>query len=137
MLQRIQSIWLLLASGCAVLSLKFPFYSGTNKEGIPSYDLLPDNNHFTLMLVTIIIALISMISIFLYKNRSTQIRFVILAMLLEVALLILYFRVVSTFLSGTYALSSLLQAAVLVFLFLAIRGINHDNKIIKESNRLR
>ncbi len=137
MLQRIQSIWLLLASGCAVLSLKLPFYSGTNKEGIPSYDLLPDNNHFTLMLVTIIIALISLISIFLYKNRGTQIRIVIVAMLLEVTLLFLYYRVVSTFLSGTYALSSLLQAAVLVFLFFAIRGINHDNKIIKESNRLR
>jgi hypothetical protein len=38
---------------------------------------------------------------------------------------------------GTYALTAVLQAGILLFFFLAARGISNDDKIIKESNRLR
>ena len=137
MLQRIQSIWLLLASACAVLSFKVPFYSGTNKEGIPSFRLIPDAAHFSLMLLTIIIAVLSLVCIFLFRNRTLQLRLTLVAMLLEVTLLIMYFREISTFLAGTYALTSLLQLFILAFLFLAMRGISRDNKIIRDSERLR
>jgi hypothetical protein len=42
-----------------------------------------------------------------------------------------------SFITGTYALTSILQVLILVFLSLAIRGINHDNKLIRDSDRLR
>ena len=137
MLQRIQSIWLLLASACAIVSFKVPFFSGTNKEGIPSFNLVPDADHFVLMLLTIVVAVLSLVCIFLYRNRTTQMRIVLLTMFVQIGLLAFYIKETMAFITGTYALTSILQVLILVFLFLAIRGINHDNKLIRDSDRLR
>ncbi len=138
MLQRIQTIWLLLASACAFISLKVPFYSGTDSANIPSYRLMGTEN-FYLMLLTIAIGVIALFTIFLYSNRTLQLRLCLLGMLLEAGLIFLYYKQTTTFVAGTgtYSLTSILQLLILVFFFLAIRGINHDNKIIKDSNRLR
>jgi hypothetical protein len=138
MIQRIQSIWLLLASICAFISLKMPFYSGTNKLNVPSYRLMGTEN-FPLMLLTIAVAVVALITIFLYSNRKLQMRLCLLNIVLEALLIFLYYKETTTFVSGTgtYSLTAILQVLVLLFLFLAIRGINADNKIIKESNRLR
>ena len=136
MIQRIQTLWLLLASACAFISLKVPYYSGTNKEGIPSYKLMGTEN-FYLMLLTIAIAVLALITIFLYKNRTLQLRLCILGILLEAILIFLYYRETKTFVDGTYALTALLHGCIVLFFFLAARGVSHDNKIIKDSNRLR
>ena len=138
MIQRIQSIWLLLASACAFISLKVPFYSGTNAVNVPSYRLMGTEN-FTLMLLTIAIGVTALFSIFLYSNRKLQIRLCILGILLEGFLIYLYYRETTTFIAGTgtFSLTAILQLLILIFFFLAIRGISKDNKIIKESNRLR
>ena len=136
MLQRIQSIWLLLAAACAFLSFQFPFYSGTNKELIPSY-ILKGTETIPLILVTAAIGITALICIFLYKNRKLQLRLTVLCILLEALLIFLYYSQVKTFSGGTYALTALLQGCVVFFLFLAAKGINHDKKIIKDSNRLR
>ncbi len=136
MIQRIQSVWLLLASACAFLSLKMPFYSGTTKDGIPSHELLGMDN-FYLMMLTIAVGVIAFISIFLYSNRKLQMRLCILDILLEAGLLFLYYKKVTTYLEGTYSLTAILQVLVLIFLILAARGINRDAKIIRDSNRLR
>ncbi|MCX6323373.1 MAG: DUF4293 domain-containing protein [Sphingobacteriales bacterium] len=139
MLQRMQSLWLLLASAFAILSFQFPFYSGTNKDGVASFKLFPDTHHFMLLLFTILVAVVSLLSIFLFKNRTLQLRFTLLALLLEIILLALYFKEASSFVSGTgtIALTSLLQLFIVVFLLLAVKGIRHDNKIIRDSERLR
>lgn len=136
MLQRIQSIWLLLAATCAFAGLKFPFYSGTNKVEIPS-SLLTGMSPVYLLMLTVAIGVIALITIFLFKNRKLQIRLCLLATILQLLLIYLYYHQSTFFTSGTYALTSLLQPAVLVFLFLAIAGIRKDSKIIADSNRLR
>lgn len=136
MLQRMQSIWLLLAGICAFASLKLPFYVGTNADLIPSYQLSGTENLFT-MALTIAIGVLALISIFLYKNRTVQLRLAILGILLEAILIFLYYTYTQKFNGGTYALTALLQACTVLFFFLAAKGINADNKIIKESNRLR
>jgi hypothetical protein len=136
MIQRIQSIWLLLASACSFLSLKLPYYSGTNSEGIPSSRLTASDNIY-IMILTIAVAVLSLITIFLYNNRSLQLRLCFLGLLMEGLIIFLYYREIKTFLDGTYALSALLQGCIVFFLFLAARGINNDRKIIKDSNRLR
>ena len=138
MLQRIQSIWLLLASACAFISLKMPFYSGTNKAGLSSYKLMGVDN-FYFMLLTIAIGVVALIAIFLYSNRKLQLRICILGILLECLLIFLYYKETTTYVagSGTLSLTSIFQFLVLIFFFLAARGINNDNKIIKDSNRLR
>ena len=136
MLQRIQTIWLFLAAVCTFLGLKFPFYSGTNKEGIPSY-ILNGTESIPLILVTGAVGVLALITIFLYKNRKLQLRLCVAGILLQAFLLFLYYSKLSGFLGGTYALTALLQAGALLFFFLAARGISRDEKIVKESNRLR
>jgi hypothetical protein len=125
MLQRIQSIWLFLASVCAFATLKLSTYSGTKPDGIPSYELTGSEN-FTLMLPTIAIGVIALITIFLYNNRKLQFRLCLLGIVLEVLLIFLYYTEISKYPEGTYSLTAILHPAVLVFFFLA-----------SESNRLR
>ena len=136
MLQRIQSIWLLLASVCAFLTLKLPTYSGTTPDGIPSNELMgmPD---FLLTVVTVIIGVLALITIFLYNNRNLQFRLCLLGIFLEIILIVLYYLKIRDYLDGTYALTSVFHVGVLLFFFLAAKGILNDDKIIKESNRLR
>jgi hypothetical protein len=136
MIQRIQSIWLLLASACAFATLKLPTYSGTQPDGRPSYELMGMEN-FILILPTIAIGVIALINIFLYKNRTLQFRLCILAIVLELLLMFLYYREIATYLDGTISLTALLHVGVLIFLILAARGIRYDDNIIKESSRLR
>ena len=136
MLQRIQSIWLLLAAACAFLSFQFPFYTGTSADLIPTA-VIDGKTTIPLMLVTATIGITALICIFLYKNRTLQLRLTLLCIVLEVLLIFLYYSQVKTFTSGTYALTALLQGCIAFFLFLAAKGINHDSKIIRESNRLR
>ncbi len=136
MLQRIQSIWLLLASACATLSLFATFYAGTNKDLIPSYELKGTEDVFTIAL-TVAIALVAFLSIFLYKNRSLQLKLCVVGILLTAGLIGLYYYYIQSYNGGTIGIAALLQAAIVMFFFLAARGISRDSKIIKESNRLR
>ena len=136
MLQRIQTIWLLLAAACAFLSFQFPFYTGTNAELIPSA-ILDGKTTIPIILTTAAIGIVALICIFLYKNRKLQLRLTVLCIALEALLIFLYYSQVKTFTAGTYALTALLQGCIVFFLFLAARGINHDEKIIRDSNRLR
>ena len=134
MLQRIQSIWLLLAAACAFLGLQFPFYTGTRE--VAGY-VLKGTESIPIIIVTVAVGIIALVSIFLYHNRKLQLRLTLVGLLLQAVLIFLYYSEVKNFTGGTYALSALLQGCVVLFLFLAAKGINHDNRIIRESNRLR
>ena len=136
MIQRIQSIWMLLASVCAFLSIKLPFYVGTNAKGVGSYQLNGAENLFLLFL-SIAVGIVALVAIFLYKDRRLQMRICVADIFLEAALIILYYRESAKFTEGTFALTALLQAAIFFLLFLAIRGIRNDNRILRESDRLR
>ena len=141
MLQRIQSIWLLLASVCAFLSFKFSYYSGTILEnGIANtFKKLNATATIPLIITTTAVAVLALITIFLYKNRSVQLKLCVAGILLSALLVFLYYNEVKKFTpgAGTYSLTSLLQGCIVLFFFLAARGISNDQKIIKESNRLR
>ncbi len=134
MLQRIQSIWLLLAAACAFLGLQFPFYTGTRE--VAGY-VLKGTESIPIIIITVAVGILALVSIFLYNNRKLQLRLTLVGLLLQAVLIFLYYSEVKKFTDGTYALSALLQGCVVLFLFLAAKGINHDNRIIRESNRLR
>jgi len=136
MIQRIQSLWLLLASACAFASYKFPYYSGTNQKGVADYQLNATES-FPLIIVTGIIAVLALFLVFLFKKRTLQLRLCLLGIVLEALLIFLYYREVETFSAGTLSLTSILQSAVIIAFFLAARAINKDEKLIKDSDRLR
>ena len=51
MIQRIQSVWLLLATVCAFATFRFPYYSGTNAKLVPDAELTASGTFLTLALV--------------------------------------------------------------------------------------
>ena len=139
MLQRIQTIWLFLAALCAFLSFQFPFFSGTTiVNDLPNvYTTITGASNLKLIIPTTALAVLALIAVFMYKNRKVQLRLCIIGMLLEALLIFLYYTEVKKFAEGDYSLTALLQTCIVLFFFLAAKGINSDEKLIKESNRLR
>ena len=136
MIQRLQSIWLLLAAACAFATFKFSYYSGTKAEDTVLHELNATST-LLLMITTIAIGVSALVTIFLFKKRTLQLRLCVLGILLEAVLIFLYYREVTTFLKGTYSLTALLHSIIVLAFVLAARGINNDSKIIKDSDRLR
>ncbi len=137
MIQRIQSIWLLLAAVCVFLTLTLSTYFGTNKELVPS-SFLNGLDTLPLIFATLATGIVALVSIFLYKNRKQQLRFTLLGLLLQLILMFLYYREIETYVGkGNFSISAVLHIAVLLFFILAAQGIRSDEKLIKDSNRLR
>ena len=136
MIQRIQSIWLLLAAACAFAGFKFSYYSGTKANDILLHELNATST-MLLMITTIAVGVLALITIFLFKNRTLQLRLCVLGIFLEALLIFLYYSEVKTFVQGTYSLTALLHSIIVIAFFLSARAINKDEKLIKDSDRLR
>jgi Domain of unknown function (DUF4293) len=136
MIQRIQSVWLLLAAACAFAGFKFSYYSG-NKINDTVLHELDATSTMLLMITTVAVAVLALITIFLFKKRTLQLRLCVLGILLEAVLIFLYYREVRFFVQGTYSLTAILHSIIVLAFVLAARGINNDAKLLKESNRLR
>lgn len=136
MIQRIQSVWLLIASILTFLTLKFSFYSGTYLPD-NQYHQLNGTDNILLMTSTIALGVLALINIFLYKSRIIQLRLCIVAILLDLLLVFLYFRALSDFTRGEYAITAATHLLIIISLILAANGINRDEKLIRSSDRLR
>jgi len=136
MIQRIQSIWLLLAAIASLLTFKFSFYFGQRVGGLINEGL---NAASGLLLIVLAAAtgIGSFIAIFLYKDRKTQLRIAAIAFLLSVLSLVLYFTQIKKFTSGELSFTAIIAFLVPVFLLLAVKGIWKDQKLIKSLDRLR
>lgn len=136
MIQRIQSLWLLLAAACAFAGFKFSYFSGTKLNDATLYELNATST-ILLMITTIAVGTLALITIFLYKKRSLQLRLCVLGILLEAVLIFLYYRETMSFVKGTYSLTSILHSVIVLAFVLAARSINKDSKLVKDSDRLR
>jgi len=139
MLQRMQSVWLLLAAVSAFLTIKLSFFSGNfQTEGQPaSFQYLTAGFNFWILIITVVLVCIATIDIFLYKNRKLQGRLAILGILFSILNLFLYFKQTQKFIIGNYDLTAILAFVIPVFFFLAFRGIYKDQKLVKSLDRLR
>ena len=126
MLQRMQSVWLLLAAICAVLTIKFSFYSGNIEvPGQPvSFQYLTATFSIWILIVTIAITCIAAIDIFLYKNRKLQGRLAILGILLSFLNIFLYLKEIHRFVEnqGSHTISSVFVFVIPILFFLAWQG---------------
>ena len=136
MIQRLQTLWLLLAAACAVASFKFSYYSGTNAKGLSPYELKAGEN-ILLIITTVAVGALALYTIFLFKKRTLQLRLCVLGIVLEALLIFLYYRQVRTFTQGTYSLTAILHSIIVIAFFVAARGIRKDENIVKDSDRLR
>ncbi len=145
MIQRIQTIWLLLASACLFASLKISFYAGNTlpleelqlSTSVKTFTQLNGMYNIITNVLTVSIGILSLVAIFLYTNRKAQIRTILIAMFLELLLMFEYEHCIKKFAEGSYTIGSILQLLVMIFFILALRGIRKDQKIVAESDRLR
>ena len=136
MIQRIQTVWMLLAAIAVFLTLKFLFYSGTYISDNTYHPLLATDN-FPILILTSALGTGIVINIFLYKQRKIQSRIILISILLEGLIIFLYIKETNKYSTGNYSLWSALHILIVIFLILAARGIYKDSKLIRDSNRLR
>src|SRR5437763_16533348 len=139
MIQRFQSLWLLLAAIFAFFTFKLPFYSGSRIiKGIKQPDVRLDaTSQILILILTGIVILLCLVALFLYKNRRRQLTLTIINIILSIILLTLYFLQMQKFETGIISLSCLFVLAIPIFLVLAARGIWKDENLIKSLDRLR
>jgi len=141
MIQRVQTIWLLLAAIAGFIVTQVPLYEGTLAgQALKKYFA---TQNFLLFAVAIIAALSALIAVFLFKNRSAQIKLTIFGILTSVAFIALEiwqaqnFEKTSGILKLSYLWGALLPIAMIFFFILAAINIRKDNKLVKSLERLR
>jgi len=138
MIQRQQTLWLLLATACGVLSYLFPF--GTGKELIKDMQaerVLDAASNFFLLILTAASVILSTVTIFFFKDRKMQGRLCILGILLSLGVLVIYIMEYRKLISPTLALYCVLPLLILIGYFMAYRGIRKDEKLVKSLDKLR
>jgi peptidoglycan/LPS O-acetylase OafA/YrhL len=134
MIQRIQSVYLLLAalvSGCVIFFLPLFVFSDS------SYMIL-DDAIFTA--TTVLSALISLYSIFRYKNRRQQLvsgRINIIINFVFFGFLLYMFFAGITKEGVSLGLGSFMPLVAVVLITLANRGIMKDEMLVRAADRLR
>jgi peptidoglycan/LPS O-acetylase OafA/YrhL len=141
MIQRIQSVWLLLAAACAFLTYNMVLYVGTLSNGTQLKFALAD--HFLLVAFIVGLGTLSLVAIMLFKNRKAQYRLTMTTLLLTVGFIFLEYYVIEDFKkdnflqTGSYQIAALLPILMVIFLIFAARGIRRDEKLVKSLDRLR
>jgi hypothetical protein len=136
MIQRVQTLWMILAAIAAFLTIKFSFYSGTLIADNTYHALIAADN-FIILILTSAMGTGIIINIFLFKHRSIQMRIILTAILVECLIVYLYIRETHKYSQGDFSFWAILHILIIIFLYFAARGIYRDSKLIKESNRLR
>lgn len=147
MIQRIQTIYLLLAS---LLGAFLGFYNPhlwRARLVNNTYKYFSGQSDYKYFVLTMIIILVAFLSIFLFKKRKLQFRLTLLNFFLSIGLIALqYFLIqqIETQLitaqildTATYLPAAFIPIPIVILLFLAARGIRKDEKLIKSLDRLR
>jgi uncharacterized protein YacL len=136
MIQRQQTLWLLLAAVCSFLSFQFPFYTGQKIEN-NIYAELDAASNFFLIILTAASIILSAVAIFLYKERTKQLRFTIGGIVVAILILVCYFFEIKQFQTGRFSLTCIFAIAILLAYIMAARGIWKDEKLVKSLDKLR
>lgn len=155
MIQRIQSIYLLLTTIMSVLFLKGSFLKFINNAGselaIDFMGINQMNNEkgfelveqmIPLTVIFILIPLISFLAIFLFKKRRLQLRITLIVIILALLLImIVVYYVISVIHNYQVILipgiKMFLLPLILLFALLAYRRIRKDEDLVKSYDRLR
>ena len=155
MIQRIQSVWLFLATTAIFALFLFPYVQLLNPDGTGrsikvtgvyenlNGQVVQTEPFLALTIVTVIVALIPFIIIFFFKNRKLQITLSYIAILLIIGLSFWTAQVAkaqagnSSLELENYGLGVALPPIAILFMILALKGIRKDDKLIRSADRLR
>ncbi len=135
MIQRIQTLWLLLAAACSLATLKFSFYSGNKDNNL--FAELNGTSNFFLLILAVAVALTALAAIVLFRKRKLQMQLSLLGFLLQAVALVVYFLQTKQYVQGNFTLTSAISFAIPIFFILAWIGIRKDEKLVKSMDRLR
>ena len=150
MLQRVQSLFLVLASAAMLIAVATPLaHFNFNSDrvlfeaiGVYINDMLNDST-WGLFFIGIVSSIIALITIFLYKKRILQIRLSIFNLLLMIGFYI-YFGYIFYTLTTVEGLQfhkigfgSVTPVIAIILTILAVRKIGADEALIQSLNRLR
>ena len=140
MIQRQQTLWLLLSTVSALFCFLFPFAVGGEKIGkatVPAVFELNAGSKFLLLVLTGASMALSTVIIFLFKNRKQQMMLCLAGLLISVLLLIVYIIQTNKLIKPTLALWCIFPFAIITGYFMAFRNIRKDEKLIKTLDKLR
>jgi len=152
MIQRIQSVYLLVATILLGSVFVYPFAELLSSDGqcfIFSFNGLSIDNEEGMYLLTIppiillaITTLLPFVSIFLYKKRVIQMRMNSLNIFLIIGYMGLNYYYIQNFskqLNGvvSYEITSIFPFVAAVLTYLAIRAIGKDEALIRSMDRIR
>jgi|SRR5690606_33625317 len=157
MIQRIQTIWLFLASGTLLLLFLFPYLQFFDNFGVAmavkvtgiyqgiSTGVVQTESFILQTIATVLIALIPLFTIFNFRDRKKQLQLsyinVVVIILFGVWLYFTASDAVANFDKSIHleniGIGALLVPLSVVFLALAVKGIRKDQKLIKSVDRLR
>jgi hypothetical protein len=155
MLQRIQSVYLLLAALAIYALFLFPLVHSVYVDGKPVTIMVTGifqdaggqaaHTQFfrALTAVTAVIGLIPLVIIFLFKNRKQQVALSYGFILVLFGFSFWLAKTVESIIGDVQidthngGIGILLSTASILFMILAIKAINRDEKLVKSADRLR
>lgn len=140
MIQRKQTLWLLLATAAAVLSFMFPFATGEElvaKTAMKQNTEITAGSNFFTLILSILSVGISAIAIFMFKDRKLQMRLSMFGLIIATGTFVLFILEMKKLVTSTPALWAILPVITIVCYFLAFRGIRSDEKLVKSLDKLR
>lgn len=150
MIQRIQTVYLILAVIALIACMCLPVgtfvsyetFAWFNNWGVTVENSVIDSSPWGMLAILLLSAVISVATIFLYKNRMLQIRLSVFNIILLVGYYIV-FAVFTTVLKNRLGVEYRLSWALclpfvaMVLIYLAIRGIAKDEVMVRAADRLR
>lgn len=157
MIQRIQSVWLLLSGLVLTTLFLFPYvnyidlvglgkqiyvsgiYTSVNNEAVKQESFILQS------IVAVFIAVMPIVLIFLFKDRKRQIKFIYLQLVLIVLFAVWMYVSANNVLSANnqylsannIGIGFFLLPVSIIFLSMALGAIRNDEKLIKSADRLR
>lgn len=141
MIQRIQSLWLLLAGAAGLLIYKMPLWKGIMQDGTEKIFL--GSEKLLLFIIIIAASALAFTTIFLFKNRKLQKSLCLLGLLLSIIIVILEFvhvedlKVTTGFKENMWQIGAVLPVLMIILFILAYSGVRKDEKLVKSLERLR
>jgi hypothetical protein len=161
MIQRIQTIYLVVSFLAACLIFFFPIASYTLGSSVDDYMgtvifyvytivKQPETLEISygtlfflpMIIITLAVLFLTVFSIVQYKKRLKQLKLVNFAILLSIVLIVMLFFYTDKIskdisITTAYKVGSVFPLISLVFLILATRGIKYDERMVRSMDRLR
>lgn len=139
MIQRIQTIYLLLSAISLIMILLLPVGYQEAESGVVANIAMSSN--LPTFILSILSGIVAVFSIFLFNNRKLQLRItsiVILLAVLTLSSLVFYLYVIGKdIITSPNFIPYVLAGFGIIFGILAYRGIDADDKLVRSMDRLR